>query len=169
VLDSVIEVVKFVGGLSGLASIAFIVYDRVIRSRPSAFLVPADYKTNLRFSNVAAETIIVDEIKVDPPIIKVANANDLVTGSAEKLATMYPRKRQGETERIFILIKSMEERTFPLHRFVEFESATGSTPISIRCRWKNTRRPFPFNRYVTVRTTVREVADIREASLANKV
>jgi hypothetical protein len=45
-LDSVIELVKFVGGLAGLASSAFLVYDRIFRNRPAAFLFPADYKTS---------------------------------------------------------------------------------------------------------------------------
>jgi hypothetical protein len=66
VLDSIIELVKFVSGLGGLATSAFLVYDRIYRYRPSAFLIPADYKTNLRFKNVAAESIIIDEIIVFP-------------------------------------------------------------------------------------------------------
>ena len=51
-LDSVVELVKFVGGLGGLASSAFLIYDRVFRYRPAAFLIPAEYKTTLRFKNV---------------------------------------------------------------------------------------------------------------------
>jgi hypothetical protein len=51
-LDSVVELVKFVGGLGGLASSAFLIYDWVFRYRPAAFLIPAEYKTTLRFKNV---------------------------------------------------------------------------------------------------------------------
>jgi hypothetical protein len=61
-LYSVVETVKFVGGLGGLASPAFLVYERMFRNRPAAFLFPAEFKANLRFKNVAAETIIIDEI-----------------------------------------------------------------------------------------------------------
>ena len=89
-LDSSIELVKFVGGLGGLPSSAFLVYDRIYRNRPSAFLIPADYKTNLRFRNVAAETVIIDEIIITPPMLTAARANDLVTRNEERAAVMYP-------------------------------------------------------------------------------
>src|ERR1700687_4984055 len=102
-LDSVIGVVKFVGGVGGLASSAFLIYDRVFRDRPAAFLIPANYKTNLRFKNVAAETIIIDEIIITPPMLKVAKANDLITMNEEKSAVLYPDKEDNKRfEGIFI-------------------------------------------------------------------
>jgi hypothetical protein len=153
VLEPFIELVKFVGGLGGLASSVFLIYDRVLRYRPSAFLIPVDYKTSVRFQNVAAETIIVDEVVIRPPMmLKLARANDLVTRNEERAAALYSsddRKLDG----IFIVIKPTEERTFALHRFADFENADDRTPISIRCRWKNTRKPFPISRYVRIKTT----------------
>jgi hypothetical protein len=59
-IENIIEAVKFFGGLGGLASSAFLVYDRIFRYRPAAFLIPAAYK------NMAAETIIIDEIVINP-------------------------------------------------------------------------------------------------------
>lgn len=172
VLDPIIELVKFVGGLGGLASSTFLVYDRVYRYRPSAFLIPADYKTSLRFKNVAAETIVIDEIVITPPMLTVARANDLVTRNEERAAVMYPTTTSKEDkerlEGTYVIIKPMEERTFALHRFADFENADGCTAIIIRCRWKNTRKPFPIPRYVRIKTTVKEVHNLREASLAGK-
>jgi hypothetical protein len=168
-VDSIIELVKFVGGLGGLASSAFLVYDRIYRYRPAAFLIPADYKTNLRFKNIAAETIVIDEIVITPPMLTVATANDLVTRNEERAAVMYPTMEDNKRlEGIFVVIKPTEERTFALHRFADFETADGNTVIAIRCRWRNTRKPFPIPRYVRVKTTVKEVRDLREASLAGK-
>jgi hypothetical protein len=168
VLEPFSELVKFVGGLGGLASSVFLIYDRVLRYRPSAFLIPVDYKTSVRFQNVAAETIIVDEVVIRPPMmLKLARANDLVTRNEERAAALYSsddRKLDG----IFIVIKPTEERTFALHRFADFENADDGTPISIRCRWKNTRKPFPISRCVKIKTTVKEIKDLREASLAGK-
>ena len=70
---------------------------------------------------------------------------------------MYPTMTNNEDKErldgIYVVIKPMEERTFALHRFADFESAHGSTVIAIRCRWKNTRKPFPIPRYVRVKTT----------------
>jgi hypothetical protein len=168
-LDSVVELVKFVGGLGGLASSAFLVYDRIFRYRPAAFLLPVDYKTNLRFKNVAAETIIIDEIVIKPPMLTVARANDLVTVNEERAAVMYGSAEDKRPEVIYVVIKPEEERTFALHRFADFENADGKTVIKIRCKWRNTRRPFPISRYVRVKTTVKEIRDLREASLAGKV
>ena len=148
IFDFVIESVKFIGGLGGLASAAFLIYDRIFRYRPSVFLIPANYKPNLRFRNVAAETIIIDEIIISPPILRVARANDLVTRNEESAAVMYPSSDDNKRlEGIFVVIKPMDERMFALHRLADFENAAGNTSIAIRCRWRNTRKPFPINRY----------------------
>jgi hypothetical protein len=169
IVDSVIEMVKFVGGMGGIASSAFLVYDRMFRYRPAAFLIPMDYKTSLRIKNVADETLIIDEITIKPGILVVARASDLVTVSEERAASMYPNMERRLPEGVFIFIKPKEERTFALHRSAEFESPDGKRVITIRCRWRNTRKPFPIPRYVHVKTTVKDVKDMREASLAHKV
>ena len=168
-LDFIIETVKFVGGLGGLASTSFLLYDRIVRYRPTAFLIPVDYKTSLRIKNVADETIIIDEILITPAILKVAKANDLVTLNEEKAASMYPTMERRVPEGIFIVIKPKEERTFSLHRFAEFENSDGKRMITIRCRWRNTRKPFPIARHVKVKSTVNDVRNMMEASLARKV
>jgi len=168
-LDSIIEMVKFVGGLGGLASSAFLLYDRIFRYRPSVFLIPVDYKTNLRIKNIADETIIIDEIIITPAILKVAKANDLVTVNEEKAASMYPTMERRVPEGVFIVIKPKEERTFALHRFAEFENSDGKRMITIRCRWRNTRKPFPIARHAKIKTTVKDVQNMMEASVAHKV
>jgi len=81
---------------------------------------------------------------------------------------LYPTMGDKKPEVIFIVIKPMEERTFALNRLADFENADGNKVISIRCRWRNTRKPFPVGRYVSVKTTVKDVTDLREASLAGK-
>jgi hypothetical protein len=168
VLDSLIEFVKFFGGLGGLASSSFLVYDRLFRFRPSAFLIPVEYKTSIRFQNVAAETIIIDKVVIRPSqMLKLARANDLATKDEEKAAAWYNTGNK-KLDDVFIIIKPMGERTFALHRFAEFESADGGTTISIQCRWRNTRKPFLMSRYVQIKTTVKEIHDLREASLAGK-
>jgi hypothetical protein len=54
-LEGIIEAVKFFGGLSGLASGAFLVYDRLLKNQPLIFLVAQEYKAALRLKNVAQE------------------------------------------------------------------------------------------------------------------
>jgi hypothetical protein len=167
-LDEALEVLKIAGTVGGILTPIFLVYDRVIRYRPLAFLVAGDYKTKLCLKNIAAETIVIDEIKIFPPIIEVARANDLVTTNEEKAAVMYPTMADKKPKRTLIVIKAMGERSFDLHRFADFENADGKKAIKIRCRWKNTRKRFPIAQYVRVKTTVQEIRDLREASLAGK-
>jgi hypothetical protein len=169
VIDSIIEAVKFFGGLGGLASSAFLTYDRIFRFRPTAFLLPVQYKTSVRFKNIAAETIIIDEIVVTPPIVKVMRANDLQTANEDRSDVWYPSAKKEKPDVVFIVIKAMDERTFALHRSAEVENSDGKRVIKIRCRWRNTRKPFPFARHVTIKATVEDIQNLREASLANKV
>src|SRR5947209_7923272 len=98
-LDSLIEVVKFVGGLGGLASSAFLVYDRLLRDRPAAFLVPADFHVHLLLRNTASETIVIDEITITPPILVLHRPNDLMTAQQAKAAVWYPSKNDADAMR----------------------------------------------------------------------
>lgn len=170
VANYIIDALKFLGVLGGLASPVFLIYDRVYRHRPTPFLFPAEFKTNLRIKNVAAETIIIDEIVIDPPVLKVARANDLFTDSEDKASSMYPTMKGPRTpEGVYIIIKPEEERTFALHFLADIETQDGADRIAIRCRWSNTRKPYPFRRYVKIRPTVEMVRNMKEASFARKV
>lgn len=162
-----VETVKFVGGLGGLASSAFLIYDRLLRDQPLAFLAPIEYKTGISFLNTTRETIIINRVAVSPPMLELARADDSKTVNQERAETWYGRKSD-ELERIFILLKPGEQRTFALHRFPDFENAPDAQSISIRCGWKHTRSIFRFPRNVGLRTTAKELRDIRDAALANK-
>lgn len=165
-LEDFIKAVTFVGGLSGLASISFLVYDRFIRSRPSIFLIPKDYNTQVCINNVADETIIIDEVTIRPPFLKVYRANDLITANEETALGMYGKSARQLPEGTFIVIKPLAQRTAALHRLADFENADGAKAVKIRCRWRNTRRPVPWHRYVRIRTDIR---DLREVTMTNKV
>lgn len=168
VISWLVETVKFVGGLGGLASAAFLIYDRLFKGAPAAFLVPKDYKTCVRFVNASNETLLIDEVTVEPPIMHLVKANDLATVNEERQATFYGTPDDERLTGIFIVLKADQERTFPLHRFADFENSDRKRRVVIRCRWRNTRKPFPLNRYVKVETTVGDVEKMREASLAGK-
>lgn len=168
-IDWIIEGVKFVGGVGGLASSAFLIYDRVFRNQPLAFLVPADFKTNLRITNVAPETIIIDKIDIDPPVLKVAKRSDLYTDSEDSAASMYPTMQSERTPKgTYIVIKPKSERTFALHFLADLDTMSERGEITIRCKWINTRKRVPFPRYIRLRTTVGVVRNIKEFSFAGK-
>jgi hypothetical protein len=95
VVDSVIEFVKFFGELGGFASTAFIVYDRIYRYMPTAFLIPLDYKTSLRIKNIAPGTIVTDEIIVVPQIVRVARQRsyEYLQGKSERTPSEQGKQR----------------------------------------------------------------------------
>lgn len=164
-----IKALTFVGSLSGLASVGFLAYDRLIRFRPSVFLIPKDYKTHLRINNVANETIIIDDVTITPPrLLQVVRANDLITASEEKQVAFYGGAGRKLPEGVYLVIKPLDQRTASLHRLEGFESADGAKTVEIRCRWRNTRQSVMWSRYVRVKTTVKDIRDLTEAAMTKR-
>src|SRR5579871_1223172 len=106
------DAVKTSGSLVGLATGAFLIYDRLIRSRPVAYLGVSDYKADLRFKNTTHETIIIDEIKITPPdYFRVARANDLITANEDRQQAFYPTTAGKDDPRFegnFVMLKPQE-------------------------------------------------------------
>lgn len=166
-IGTLIELVKFVGGLGGLASASFLIYDRVVRYRPSAFLFPANYKAHVCFKNLAAETIIIDKVTIKPPLLKLMRANDFKSDHEDRAESWYGK--DSDHDKVFVIIRPMGERSFALHgSSAEFDHAPEGRVIVIKCRWKNTRKPFPVDRHVKIKTTAAAIRQLRDASLANK-
>jgi hypothetical protein len=128
-----IKALTFVGNLSGLASVGFLVYDRLIRFRPCVFLIPKDYKTQIRINNLANETIIVDEVTITPPrLLQVVRANDRITSNEETQVAFYGGAGRKLPEGVYLVIKALDQRTAPLHRLADFESADETKLVKIR-------------------------------------
>ena len=170
-LEGLVESVKFLGGLGGLASSIFLVYDRLFRSAPLAYLVPDEYQAKLRFKNTTNETIIIDEISIRPPIVSLAKADDVKTHQEDTAAVWYPSMNDKDAMRVFIILPPDAERSFGLKRSAEFENSDDRRQIKIRCKWRNTRKPLPFGfqRSRTLLCSKRDVTALRQASLAGKV
>jgi hypothetical protein len=165
--------IKTFGSLVGLATGGFVIFDRLISSRPFVYLGVSDYKVDLRFRNVTLETIIIDEIRITPlNCLRPALANDLITSNEHRQQLLYPTmadKGEPRFEGNFVMLRPQEERKFALHRFGGFEQGKAGEKIVIRCRWENTRRPWFTNRHVTVRTTVGKVKKLVDAAATGKV
>jgi hypothetical protein len=172
-ITDIVEIIKFVGSVAGLFTAGFLIYDRLIRSRPIAYLGVSEYKVDLRLKNVTPETIIVEEITITPPDhLRAARANDLITANEDRQKVFYPDSAGKNDPRFvgeFVMLKPQEERKFSLHRFAAFELAKDDEKVVIRCRWENTRRPWFTKRHVTVRTTVGKVKKLVDAAAAGKV
>lgn len=162
-----LEPVKTIGALAGLVSAGFLIYDRALRNRPLAFLIPVEWHAHLTIKNVADETILLDRIKVAPPIISILMGNDtrsVVEAAAEKL---YPSTSE-KADRIFAVLAPQTERSFGLMFREEFKSADDGTVVTIACDWRNTRKPWPWRRHVDVRTTVGDLRQLQSVAQAHK-
>src|ERR1700722_17162700 len=88
--DLFVEGIKLVGGMFGLASGAFLVYQRLSRNYPIIYLAVSGYWPALCLKNVTSETIVIDEIKITPDILHARGSNDQKSRSQEKAESLYP-------------------------------------------------------------------------------
>jgi hypothetical protein len=76
-----LQAFQLVGALLGMASAAFIVYDRAIRGRPTFALhaKSAGGENNLyvRIVNVLNEDLVVENFRIDPQIVALSEDHEL--------------------------------------------------------------------------------------------
>lgn len=164
-MGDVVEAIKFFGGLAGIISAGFLVYDRLIRSRPLVFPVLGQHRAELCIRNVAAETVIVDKITAEPSIVGFIMADDLVSTVRAAAEGIYP-DAAGEPHRTFVVLAPGEERRIGILKHSGFKTADKATKIKVRCVWRNSRKPFPFERHARVITSVRDIESLEKAALA---
>ena len=144
-----VEVIKFIGG-SGLASGSFLIYDRLVRFRPTIFFRPSNNHVYLVIKNTMPETLVIDQITVAPAYLGIALGDDL----RSTIETIVDAQRPNEqASRVFVVIDPLSEKMCRLLQLKGFDDLLGSTTIKIRCQWRNTRRPFFLKRNVSVSTT----------------
>jgi hypothetical protein len=162
--ETAVEAVKFFGGLGGIASSIFLVYDRFVRNRPFAYLRPHDFAAELLVKNVAGEPIIIDEFDVVPPVVGFSRNNDRLSTIEAVAARFYPDQAGENARKVFVLIPPLGERGFHLVRLKDFDTLDGALPVKIRCAWRNTRKPLPLKQHVVVNTTVGDLRLIKDAA-----
>jgi hypothetical protein len=157
-MNNLLEVFKVVGAAGGLISAGFLLYDRLVRIRPDAFLSRGEYPGHLDITvrNVSNESIILDEIGVSPNLLGVAEG-DGVRAIVEAI------HRRGDdviesSRDMFIVLKPLEEVQLKVVTFDKFERASAGQKVVIRLSWRTTRFRMPFKRNVKIRTSA---ADIR--------
>ncbi len=166
---NVLEAVKTIGSITGLLSVSLLAYDRVIRSRPIAFVSVEKYHVHLTIHNSVVETVIIDEIKIRPPIMKLRDADDMKSANEERAEVWYPTMVKEKPEKIFIVLKDKERRSFMLNRSADFENAKDDQKVHVRLKWHSTRKTFLIPRYVCVKARVGDLKGLRDAALVNKV
>jgi hypothetical protein len=161
--------IKTIGSIGGLISVYLLVYDRIIKSRPIGFISIERYQAQLVIYSVAIETLVIDEIKINPPIVKADKSDDMKSAKQDIAEDWYPTMADRKPKKAFIVLKENERRSFMLKRSADFENASDDQVIHIRLKWHSTRKTFLVPRYVWVRARVGDLKGLRDAALADKI
>lgn len=165
-MNDLIEIIKALGIVGGIASSVFLIYDRFTRAQPTVSLRPHDANVRLQLFNNANEPIIIDRIEAMPHVIGFSKADDTHSLVEAAATAVYPKN--SEAPKIFVMVGPLEKRDFGIMRMAEFEKLSPEAKITIRVYWRNTRKPLPFDRHVKAVTTVGDLKRIREIAFAEQ-
>jgi hypothetical protein len=132
---SILEGVKLIGSLLGIATASFIVYDRFIRSRLIVALhvkkpeLRSENEVYLRIRNTVPEDIVVDAITIQPPFLTLAYDDD-VQSMTNALIGSFNRIVVGPHDERLLLIVIRDRK-----------DVSKSAPVAISVAWRATRRP----------------------------
>ena len=160
-----IEAFKLLGGVGGIASSAFLIYDRLIRSKPLAYLIPQEYRVHLRIVNMTHETIMIDRIDITPSVLQLIWGNDTRSELAAAASVIYPAMAADEREKKFLVLRPSEERSLSL-TYGRLDELPERKRIKIRCQWRNTRSLFPIRRSVCVYTRPQDLLRLKDVAAA---
>jgi hypothetical protein len=158
-INAALEVVKLVGAIAGLASSAFLVWDRVYRSRPifGLHIVQGEAQGSnyvyLRFKNVVDEDLIIDDIVATPPHLAPALDREL-----DSMVRAAAHAGFG-----LLTIGPLNERKLPLLFTRPRADEKENEPVKITATWRTTRRRWPWKRTATIVTSGAEVKRLQEA------
>jgi len=159
-----VEAIKLFGGLGGLAFVVFLIYDRVVRSKPLAYLIPQEYRVHLRVINMTRETVIVDRVTTKPPgVVELVWGSDTRSELEAAAAALWPSMADDERAKKFLVLRPSEERSLAIQHGSLDELQPGKR-ITIRCRWRNTRSLLSIRRSVSVYTTPHDLARLKEVA-----
>jgi hypothetical protein len=157
IADNIIEGTKLIGGIIGIITAIFIVYDRAFRGRPifalhATKLVAGDNYLFLRIKNVLDEDIVIENWRVEPPNLIGLSTDHSVRAIAGAMVGEIP----------MAILSPLSELNFTL--IILGGGMEGpNVPITVSAVWNNTRRPWPFRRTVKIRTTVARLNDLKGA------
>jgi hypothetical protein len=152
-----LQAFQLVGAALGILSAAFIIYDRLARSRP-IFALHVKLGTSrsenhlyVRIVNEVEEDLIVENFRIDPPILGLSEDDQIrsiVAAQLQDVRTLIVPPRGSATYALIIL-----------------GAATGrdSEPVLISAEWRVTRHPWPWKRSVRIQTSAGELKDLKAA------
>jgi hypothetical protein len=155
-IDLAIELVKALGVFGGLASSAFLIWDRAVRDRPKIGLHVTPGQVYLRIKNTMDEDLIVDGVESTPQYLSPALDHEL-----ESIV----RAAAGEFG--VLTIEPLGEAKLPLVVHVRSDGHERA-PVKIAASWRSTRRPWPWKRTAVVETSVAELRALESARRPTK-
>lgn len=156
-----LEAFKILGSGAGLLTSGFILYDRLFRIQPDAFLIRGEYpgQVDVILRNVSNESIIIDEMSASPNLVGLAKGDSVL---AIVRAVVSRREHTDKNSRsVFIVLKPLEEIRIGLIAFDSFQKASADRDITIRFSWRTSRRRFPLKRTVSIKTSVGDIAAMK--------
>ena len=155
-MDWVLETIKLIGAVLGIATAGFIVFDRVFRNRPifalhAAPRVPGDNYLFLRIKNILDEDIVVENWVIRPKIIGLStdtSIRSIVEAQVGNIPTVI-LPPFSELKLKLIILGAATNRQHDV--------------ITIAAQWDTTRKPWPFPRHIRLKTTVARLEALKGA------
>jgi hypothetical protein len=166
-MSNLLEAFKVVGAAGGLISAGFLLYDRLVRIRPDAFLSKGEYPGHLDITvrNVSNESIILDEVGASPNIFGIVKGE-----GAHAMAEAIHRRGDDVAEssrEVFIVLKPLEELQLKLVTFDKFNQAASDQKVVARFSWRTTRFRMPFKRNIKIKTSVADIRAMKDTNQAS--
>ncbi len=155
-MQTLLDLISIVGGLAGLGSAAFLIFDRAIRDRPRMVLhrksIGANGVAQLRIINRADDDLLIRSINCSPPLIGIAD-DDKLAGTVKAVVGEMPS---------MIIVGPHAEAVLPVIK-LKGSAENAATPIKISASWTRSRHYWPWPLTSTLRTT-RAFLDQMEAA-----
>jgi hypothetical protein len=160
VMDYFIEAIKLLGGILGIATAAFIVFDRVVRGRPifAVHAVPrvaGDNYLFLRIKNVLDEDVVIENWRITPPLLGLSTDTSVraIAGAVLGTIPMAIVPPLGELKLALLILGAATNNK--------------NQTVAISADWNTTRHPWLFTRHVKIRITVARVEELKGAHQAS--
>jgi hypothetical protein len=155
-INMLLEGIKLIGGILGIATAAFIVFDRLLRGRPIFALhakprVPGDNYLFLRVKNLLDEDVVIENWRINPPLVGLST-DVSVRAIAGAVCGQIPAAilpPLGELKLNLIILDASTDKK--------------DETIKISAGRNTTRHPWLFLRRAKIKTTVTRLEELKGA------
>lgn len=159
------EAIKLFGGLAGLVSAAFLIWDRWARGRPLAWVTAKEYWASryqyIRIQNPGPADLFIRKVRAYPPIYSFAKDHKAESIAAATIGVdVHVLLAAGETHDLVLIPRDIETPDIPV--FVPRDP--DSRRVSFYIHWRKTSSSWLWQIPVTVRSSARDIEQIAAAT-----